>query len=171
MSTVMPPLSLGVLSGDFSRTRIMGVVNVTPDSFYDGGRHAATGAAVAHALALAEQGADLLDVGGESTRPGSEPVPADEELRRVVPRVEGLAAQPGVPLSVDTTKASVAREALAAGARTVHEPSAVAEGTPAPPQGAARGSRPAAGSSKNRSSGSMTVARASPARFFIPPES
>ena len=71
MTTLFPPLSLGALRWDFSRTLIMGVVNVTPDSFYDGGRHATTDAAVAHALALAGEGADLLDVGGESTRPGA----------------------------------------------------------------------------------------------------
>src|SRR5437868_1344409 len=85
------------------RALVMGIVNVTPDSFSDGGRFAATEAAVAHALDLVGQGADLLDVGGESSRPGSEPVAADEELRRVLPVVRELAARTTVPLSIDTT--------------------------------------------------------------------
>jgi dihydropteroate synthase len=93
----------------------MGIVNVTPDSFSDGGRYLDPEAAVAHGTDLSEQGADVLDVGGESTRPGAAPVPVDEELRRVVPVVERLAAATSVPLSVDTTKAAVARAALAAG--------------------------------------------------------
>src|SRR5690348_4404211 len=88
---------------------VMGIVNVTPDSFSDGGRFAAPEAAVAHALELVAEGADLLDVGGESTRPGSQPVGLDEELRRVVPVVRELAARAGVPVSVDTSKAEVAR--------------------------------------------------------------
>src|SRR5258708_6837495 len=89
------------------RPLVMGVVNVTPDSFSDGGRYAATEAAVAHALDLVAQGADLLDVGGESTRPGAVPVGRDEELARVLPVVEGLAGRTDVPLSVDTSKAAV----------------------------------------------------------------
>src|SRR5579864_1585093 len=98
------------------RPLVMGIVNVTPDSFSDGGQHATTTAAVAHGLELIRQGADLLDVGGESTRPGAALVPLDEELRRVVPVVRELAAACPVPISVDTSKAEVARQALAAGA-------------------------------------------------------
>src|SRR5437764_2253955 len=98
------------------RPLVMGIVNVTPDSFSDGGQHASTELAVAHALELVRQGADLLDVGGESTRPGATPVPLEEELRRVVPVVEALAGRAGVPLSVDTYKAEVARASLARGA-------------------------------------------------------
>ncbi|NVJ00319.1 dihydropteroate synthase [Myxococcus sp. AM009] len=104
-----------------SRTYVMGVVNATPDSFSDGGRHAGTEATIAHGLALAEAGADLLDVGGESTRPGALPVSADEELARVLPVIEGLRARTDVPLSVDTTKAAVAREALKAGAHLIND--------------------------------------------------
>src|SRR5690242_8321457 len=107
------------------RPLVMGIVNVTPDSFSDGGRYAGTEAAVAHGLDLVRQGADLLDVGGESTRPGSQPVPADEELRRVLPVVEGLKARTAVPLSVDTSKAAVAGACLAAGAHIVNDVTAL----------------------------------------------
>jgi len=106
----------------------MGIVNVTPDSFSDGGRYVAPAAAVDHGLALVEAGADLLDVGGESTRPGADAVPEDEELRRVLPVVEGLAAEAGVPVSIDTTKARVADAALAAGATVVNDVSAGRDG-------------------------------------------
>jgi dihydropteroate synthase len=102
----------------------MGILNVTPDSFSDGGRFLAPDAAIAHGLALVAAGADLLDVGGESTRPGADPVDDAEELRRVLPVVEALASRAGVPISVDTTKASVAAAALAAGARVVNDVSA-----------------------------------------------
>ncbi len=100
----------------------MGVLNVTPDSFSDGGRFLDAGAAVAHGLALAAEGADILDVGGESTRPGAAPVAPDEQIRRVVPAIEGLVAA-GVPaqLSVDTTRLAVARGAVAAGATYVND--------------------------------------------------
>lgn len=101
--------------------KIMGIVNVTPDSFSDGGQWASTQAAVDHALQLVEQGADLLDIGGESTRPFSEPVSEAEELRRVIPVIEALSSQTQVPLSVDTMKAVVARESLAAGAVIVND--------------------------------------------------
>lgn len=107
------------------RPLVMGIVNVTPDSFSDGGQHASTEAAVAHALDLVQQGADLLDIGGESTRPGAQPVPLDEELRRVVPVVERLAAQTDVPLSVDTSKAAVARASLTAGAHLINDVTAL----------------------------------------------
>lgn len=107
------------------RPLVMGIVNVTPDSFSDGGRYATCEAAVAHGLALAAQGADILDIGGESTRPGSLPVPLEEELSRVVPVVEALARQVTVPISIDTSKAEVARRCLAAGARIVNDVTAL----------------------------------------------
>jgi dihydropteroate synthase len=107
------------------RPLILGIVNVTPDSFSDGGRYASTPAAVAHALELVRQGADLLDIGGESTRPGSQPVPLAEELRRVLPIVEALAAATPVPLSVDTSKAEVARASLAVGASIINDVTAL----------------------------------------------
>lgn len=100
---------------------LMGIVNVTPDSFSDGGRFLDTQAAVDHALELVEQGADLLDIGGESTRPNAEPVPLEEELRRVMPVFEKLAGRVKVPLSIDTMKPAVAKAALAAGASLVND--------------------------------------------------
>lgn len=106
------------------RTRIMGVVNVTPDSFSDGGRFLDPKAAVAQGERLADEGADILDVGGESTRPFSDPVPAEEETCRVIPVIRELADRVRVPLSVDTTKAAVARAALDAGAVIVNDVSA-----------------------------------------------
>jgi len=108
-------------------TLVMGIVNVTPDSFSDGGQFFTPAAAVAHALALVEQGADILDIGGESTRPGAEPVAEAEELRRVIPVIEALAAQRSpknnqpLVLSIDTLKPAVARAALAAGACIVND--------------------------------------------------
>ena len=101
--------------------RIMGIVNVTPDSFSDGGRLLTVGAAVAYARQLVNEGASLLDIGGESTRPGSDPVPLAEELRRVLPVVKAVAAELAVPISVDTTRPEVARAALAAGAAIVND--------------------------------------------------
>lgn len=106
------------------RPAVMGIVNVTPDSFSDGGCYLDPGAAVAHGLELVAAGADVLDVGGESTRPRAEPVDVEEELRRVVPVVRRLAGEAGVPVSVDTTKAPVAAAALDAGARVVNDVSA-----------------------------------------------
>ena len=103
------------------RPVIVGIVNVTPDSFSDGGAHATTEAAVTHALRLVEQGATMLDIGGESTRPGATPVPLDEELRRVMPVIEALCDRATVPLCVDTTKSAVARAALDAGAWVVND--------------------------------------------------
>jgi len=108
--------------------RVMGVVNVTPDSFSDGGAFLDADAAVAHALELVAQGADILDVGGESTRPGAEPVSAEEELRRVLPVLDGIAAAGeahGAQLSIDTSKADVARAAVAAGASIVNDVTAL----------------------------------------------
>ena len=107
------------------RTLVMGIVNVTPDSFSDGGKFADADAAVAHGKALLAEGADLLDVGGESSRPGSEPVPVEEELRRVVPVVDRLVKATGAVVSVDTTNARVAAEAIAAGALIVNDISAL----------------------------------------------
>src|SRR5260370_7662603 len=118
-----------------ARVAVMGIVNVTPDSFSDGGRFLDPDAAVAHGIELAEQGADVLDVGGESTRPGAAPVPADEELRRGVPLVERLAAAPTVPLSVHTPKATVAPAALDPPATLLHHlsPRPTHPPTPHPP--------------------------------------
>lgn len=107
-----------------ARPRLMGIVNVTPDSFSDGGRYRGPAEAVAHAEALLAAGADLLDVGGESTRPGAEPVSLAEELDRVMPVIEALGRRSDVWVSVDTTKAAVARAALAAGAVIVNDVSA-----------------------------------------------
>ena len=104
-----------------ARTLVMGVLNVTPDSFSDGGRFFDRARALEHAERLVAEGADILDIGGESTRPGSLDVDAEEEARRVVPIVEALAGRAGVPVSIDTTKASVARAALAAGAEIVND--------------------------------------------------
>jgi dihydropteroate synthase len=99
---------------------VMGIVNVTPDSFFDGGRFLDAPAAVAHALLLVEQGAEILDIGGESTRPGALPVSEAEELRRVMPVIEQLGGRVKVPISIDTVKPGVARAALAAGASIVN---------------------------------------------------
>jgi dihydropteroate synthase len=115
------------------RPLVMGIVNVTPDSFSDGGRHAVTDAAVAHGLQLVQEGADLLDIGGESSRPGAMPVSLEEELRRVLPVIEQLATQVQVPLSVDTYKAETARACLAAGAQIVNDITGLT-GDPAMPE-------------------------------------
>jgi dihydropteroate synthase len=103
----------------------MGIVNLTPDSFSDGGRNAGRDEALAHARRLVGEGADLIDLGGESSRPGSDPVSLDEELRRVIPVVEALASERDVPISIDTAKAEVARRALAAGASIINDISAL----------------------------------------------
>jgi dihydropteroate synthase len=108
------------------RPLILGIINVTPDSFSDGGQHATAQAAIEHGRRLIEQGADLLDIGGESTRPGATPVPVEEELRRVLPVVQRLAAtHSNTPLSVDTSKAEVARQCLQAGARIINDVTAL----------------------------------------------
>jgi dihydropteroate synthase len=103
------------------RPRVVGVVNVTPDSFSDGGDHATPDSAVAHGLRLAEDGADVLDVGGESTRPGARDVPLEEELGRVIPVVERLAKQTSLPISIDTSKPDVMRAAIQAGAGLIND--------------------------------------------------
>ena len=105
---------------DLSRPRVMGIVNVTPDSFSDGGRYAGTRAAITHCEQLVAQGADMLDIGGESSRPGTAPVPLDEELARVLP-VLREAVHLGVPVSVDTYKPEVMRQALALGADIIND--------------------------------------------------
>jgi len=122
LTSARPPLA----RLDLARPRVMGVLNVTPDSFSDGGRFLARDAALAQARALVTAGADILDVGGESTRPGADPVPQDEELARVVPVIERLRAEGlTVPISIDTRKAAVARAALAAGADLFNDVSAL----------------------------------------------
>jgi len=120
LSAPRPPLA----ELSFEAPRLMGVLNVTPDSFSDGGAHADATAAIAHGLTLWQAGADIIDVGGESTRPGAEPVPVEEELRRVLPVVEGLAAQ-GCRVSIDTRNARTLREAVAAGAGIVNDVTAL----------------------------------------------
>ncbi len=110
------------------RTLLMGIVNVTPDSFSDGGRFLGADDAVKHALQMAADGADILDVGGESTRPGAADVSLDEELARVLPVIDGIRAElPDVPLSIDTRRPEVARRAIAAGAAIVNDVSAAAD--------------------------------------------
>jgi dihydropteroate synthase len=104
-----------------ARTLVMGILNVTPDSFADGGQHLDVDRAVAAGLRMAAEGADVIDIGGESTRPGADPLPAAEEMCRVLPVVERLAAETSVPLSIDTYKAVVAREAVARGAAIVND--------------------------------------------------
>ncbi|MGY3231044.1 dihydropteroate synthase [Luteibacter sp. HA06] len=103
------------------RPRVVGIVNVTPDSFSDGGQHDSLDKAYAHALKLVEEGADMLDIGGESTRPGADDVSAEDEIRRVVPLIERLAAATTVPLSIDTSKPEVMRAAVGAGAGMIND--------------------------------------------------
>ena len=131
--TPLAPTTCGSVTGVLptgQRCLVMGVVNVTPDSFSDGGRFLDPAAAVAHRLAMAAEGADLLDIGGESTRPGAVDVPEAVELDRVLPVIEELARTAGVPVSVDTRKAAVAAAAVAAGAAMVNDTSAPAATTP-----------------------------------------
>ena len=103
------------------RPLVMGIVNVTPDSFSDGGRFFSHQAAIEHALRLADEGAEILDLGGESTRPGAPPVEAAEQLRRVLPVIDTLSRRTAVPISIDTRSAEVAREAIAAGAQIIND--------------------------------------------------
>lgn len=115
-------LTFREFSLDFSRkTYIMGILNVTPDSFTDGDRFFHKDSAIAHGLKMVEDGADIIDVGGESTRPGSEPVSIKEELRRIIPVIESLSKRINVPISIDTYKSDVARRALDAGASIVND--------------------------------------------------
>lgn len=110
---------------DTQSIQIMGIVNTTPDSFYDGGRFYEKEKAVEHALRLAEEGAEIIDIGGESSRPGAQPVSEEEELRRVIPVIEGLRRRSGIPISVDTYKSKVAEKAIEAGANIVNDISAL----------------------------------------------
>lgn len=105
---------------DKSRVTLMGILNVTPDSFSDGGRFTDASSAIDHAETMMDEGANLIDVGGESTRPGSEPVPEDEELRRTIPIIEALVGK-GIPVSIDTSKPGVAKRAIASGASVVND--------------------------------------------------
>ncbi len=114
------------------RVAVMGVLNVTPDSFADGGRWTDLDRALSHAAELVEEGADLIDIGGESTRPGAVPVPAKEEIRRVLPVISAVRARFSVPISIDTQKAEVARAALDAGAVIVNDVSALTDPAMAP---------------------------------------
>ncbi|MDN7182403.1 dihydropteroate synthase [Caballeronia sp. SEWSISQ10-4 2] len=117
---VAQPLQCGRFRLSFERPLIMGILNVTPDSFSDGGRFVARDAALAQAADMIRDGADIIDIGGESTRPGAPPVPLDEELARVIPVIEALRSA-GVPLSIDTYKPAVMRAALNAGADMVND--------------------------------------------------
>ena len=121
MFDTVPVLTCGARELRLDRPRIMAIVNVTPDSFSDGGRQDTTAQAVAHALRLVEQGADMLDIGGESTRPGAAPVPLQVELDRVIPVIETLARRVEVPISVDTFKPEVMHAAVAAGAGFIND--------------------------------------------------
>jgi dihydropteroate synthase len=116
-----PPSHQRLTSLPYDRTLVMGILNVTPDSFSDGGRFVDAERAVAHALAMVEEGADIIDLGGESTRPGHSPVTVEEELRRILPVLERLAPVSPVPISIDTTKAEVARRAVALGAALIND--------------------------------------------------
>ena len=106
---------------DLSRPNVMGIINVTPDSFSDGGKYTALDSAIAHAQQLIAEGADILDIGGESTRPGAAPVSLQEELRRVIPLIEALSPVTPIPLSIDTYKSEVMRAAIQAGAHIVND--------------------------------------------------
>jgi len=131
------PLAGGCELALGERALVMGILNVTPDSFSDGGDFLDPGRAIAQAVRMVEEGADIIDVGGESTRPGAEPVDADEERRRVLPVIEGLAKSIDVPISIDTRRGGVARDALVAGARMVNDVSGLADPlTPAVAAGA-----------------------------------
>ena len=110
-----------------SRTHIMGILNVTPDSFSDGGKYFEPSLAIDRGLQMVEDGADIIDIGAESTRPGAVPVTAEEELRRIIPVLEGLLKKANVPISIDTYKSAVAETALSAGAQMINDISGVVE--------------------------------------------
>lgn len=118
----------GQFSLDLSTPKVMGIVNVTPDSFSDGGKFSQTNLAVTHALKLAEEGANILDIGGESTRPNATPVSLQQELDRVIPVIEALVSQVNIPISIDTYKPQVMQAAIAAGASMVNDVRALQEG-------------------------------------------
>lgn len=109
---------------DFTKPLIMGILNVTPDSFSDGGKFYSRDAAVGHALKMAADGADIIDIGGESSRPGSDPISLDEELRRTIPIIEIIRSKSKIPISIDTTKSKVAKNAIEAGANIINDISA-----------------------------------------------
>jgi len=119
--------SCGKFQLDLSRPHVMGIVNITPDSFSDGGRYASTEKAIAHAMQLVADGADILDIGGESTRPGATPVSLEEELSRVIPVIEELIGKTGIAISIDTYKPEVMRQAISAGADIVNDVRALQE--------------------------------------------
>jgi len=108
-----------------SKPKIMGILNVTPDSFSDGGQFLATEDAVSHALEMVSQGADMIDIGGESTRPGADEISVDDELKRVLPVIESLRSQSDVTISIDTSKAEVMRAAIGAGANMINDVAAL----------------------------------------------
>ncbi len=121
MFDIAPQIDCGGRTLKLDRTRVMGIVNVTPDSFSDGGAHDTAAAAIEHGLKLVEEGADVLDIGGESTRPGADEVSIDEELQRVIPVIEALATRTDVPISIDTSKPEVMRAAVQAGAGMIND--------------------------------------------------
>ena len=121
MFDISPQLDCAGRIVKLDRPRIMGIVNVTPDSFSDGGANFDVDAAIAHGLQLAGEGADILDIGGESTRPGADDVTLDEELRRVLPVIEQLAKETSLPISIDTSKAEVMRAAVGVGAGMIND--------------------------------------------------
>ena len=121
MFDLSPQLNCAGRLLNLDRPRVLGIVNVTPDSFSDGGEHATFDAAVAHGLRLAEEGADALDIGGQSTRPGADEVTVEEELRRTVPVIEQLAKLTSLPISIDTSRSEVMRAAVAAGAGMIND--------------------------------------------------
>ena len=121
MFDITPQLDCAGRILKLDRPRVLGIVNVTPDSFSDGGEHATLEAAVAHGLRLVEEGADALDIGGESTRPGADDVSVEEELRRVIPVIEALVKQVAVPISIDTSRPEVMRAAVKVGASMIND--------------------------------------------------
>ncbi len=121
MTIKLSPLTIGKREFDFTRPYIIGILNITPDSFSDGGEFYNPKKAIEHALRMQTEGADIIDIGGESTRPGSEPVGSDEELARVMPVIEALVPQLDIPISIDTCKSMVAEKALDAGAVMIND--------------------------------------------------
>ena len=118
-------LSIGNKQFDLSRSIVMGILNVTPDSFSDGGEFDRVEQAVAHALRMQHDGADIIDIGGESTRPGARPVTVDEELERIIPVIRALRRESAIPISIDTSKPEVMRQAVTEGADMVNDVNAL----------------------------------------------
>ena len=121
MKSELTPIKIGDSRFDFSRPYIMGILNVTPDSFSDGGNFFSKDKAIEHAHRMQDEGADIIDIGGESTRPGSDSISVDEELERVIPVIEAIAPEIKAPISIDTHKAQVAQKALQAGASMIND--------------------------------------------------